>query len=196
MEAAGLSENVGAGTKVEMVGIAQDDARLYIVAQFAPFMAPQVPTGMKIGVGIVPWSVVITPARALVDGAVASMTNFIWAKLRISLQIPSPVGVYSGLGHTRSGNEMPYRTHIRRYQFDCRSREGCGNECALAQAVDASGHQPRCGRRKTHQCEVEENLDTSEIMVKSVGEHFYKIFASRRLPPAGRYRLPSQGSRL
>ena len=35
MEAAGLSENVGAGTKVEMVGIAQDDARLYIVAQFA-----------------------------------------------------------------------------------------------------------------------------------------------------------------
>ena len=47
-------------------------------------MVPQhVPTGIKIGVSIEPWSVSMIPARALLDGAVAVSLNSISpAKLR------------------------------------------------------------------------------------------------------------------
>ncbi len=44
---------------------------------WTPFTLPTVPTGIKIGVGIFPWSVVISPARAFVSGAVASILKSI-----------------------------------------------------------------------------------------------------------------------
>lgn len=40
-------------------------------------MAAAVPTGINIGVSILPWSVSISPARALVAGAVCCKVNFI-----------------------------------------------------------------------------------------------------------------------
>ena len=35
VEAAGFMQDFGAGTQIEMVGVAQNDLRLYVVAQFA-----------------------------------------------------------------------------------------------------------------------------------------------------------------
>ena len=43
---------------------------------YTPFTEPTVPTGMKMGVSMVPWSVVIRPRRALVIGSVESTSNF------------------------------------------------------------------------------------------------------------------------
>ena len=57
-----------------------------------PFTLPTVPTGIKMGVSITPWLVVIFPARALVCSSVFSNSNsiveiFSGAKVGKNLQI-------------------------------------------------------------------------------------------------------------
>ena len=50
---------------------------------WTPFTVPAVPTGIKIGVSIVPWSVSRSPARALEFKSVWVNSNFKKGKVRI-----------------------------------------------------------------------------------------------------------------
>jgi hypothetical protein len=51
-----------------------------------PFIAAAVPTGIKIGVWITPWSVVITPARAADAQSLYWSSNFILILKRTKVQ--------------------------------------------------------------------------------------------------------------
>ena len=56
---------------VQSACLAQDSSE-----KCTPFTLPTVPTGMKIGVCIWPWSVVITPARASLALSLCCTSNF------------------------------------------------------------------------------------------------------------------------
>ena len=68
VESSSGTEHVATWTEVKMIGVAQDNLGFGIVRHIA---------GMKIGVSISPWSVVILPARALELGSVYCSSNCI-----------------------------------------------------------------------------------------------------------------------
>ena len=78
VQAARLFEDIRSRTQVKVVGIPQDNLRPDLLLQVTvenPFNAATVPTGIKIGVRISPWSVESTPARAALRESVCSNWN-------------------------------------------------------------------------------------------------------------------------
>ena len=81
-------KHLQARAQIQMIGVAQNDLRLDLVAHVADMAGlhrarrayrhvPAVPTGMKMGVSIGPWPVCNTPARALLFKSLETMSKFI-----------------------------------------------------------------------------------------------------------------------